>query len=116
MPKKQNTNGRGASGGARQPRNAVARFFDWNTFKPSMIETNDRPSFVEELTTYRDHLPELLERAGAYVVIKGQNFKILADREAALLYVEQNYKVDETVLVKKIVEKEPVLGLGGAVL
>jgi hypothetical protein len=97
------------------PRKPVARIFSWRNFDPSMVASDGRPSLVEELITYRDCLSELLEREGAYVVIKGKEYKILDDRESALCYAVENYG-SVPVLVKKIVAKEPVHGLGGASL
>ena len=92
-----------------------ACLFDWSKFDPAMVKSDGRPSLVEELTTYRDRLPELLQHEGAYVVIKGKSYKILPDREAALQYaMEQYWPVP--VLVKKIVDKETLNSLGGAVL
>jgi hypothetical protein len=79
-----------------------------------MVESDGRPSLVEELTTYRDRLPELLQHEGAYVVIKGKAYKILPDREAALRYATEQYW-PERALVKKTVGKEPLNSLGGAV-
>jgi hypothetical protein len=91
------------------------RLFDWSKFDPAMVESDGRPSLAEELTTYRDRLPELLQHEGAYVVIKGKTYKILPDREAALQYAMKRYW-PVPVLVKKIVAKEPLDSLGGAVL
>ena len=96
-------------------RRPEARLFDWSKFDPAMVESDGRPSLVEELTTYRDQLPELLQHEGAYVVIKGKTYKILPDREAALQYAIEQYW-PAPVLVKKIVDKEPLNSLGGAVL
>lgn len=89
--------------------------FNWSKFDPAMVKSDGRPSLVEELTTYRDRLPELLQHEGAYVVIKGKTYKILPDREAALEYAMKQYW-PVPVLVKKIVDKEPLNSLGGAVL
>ena len=101
----------------RKPRSRkpVARLFDWSRFDPAMVKSDGRPSLVEELTTYRDRLPELLRHEGAYVVIKGQEYKILPDREAALEYALKRYW-PEPALVQKIVAKQPFDTLGGAVL
>ena len=102
----------------RKPRirKPAVRLFDWRKFDPSMVVTSDgRPSLVEEFTTYRDRLPELLRHEGAYVVIKGQEYKILPDREAALEYALKRYW-PEPALVQKIVAKQPFDTLGGAVL
>jgi hypothetical protein len=99
----------------RPSRKPAADLFDWRKFEPSMFKGDGQPSLVEELTTYRDHLAELLEHEGSYVVIKGREFKILPDREAALAYSLDHYW-PEPALVKKIVAKEPIISLGGAVL
>jgi hypothetical protein len=102
-------------GAGKRPRKPVPRLFDWRKFDPSMVASDGRPSLVEELTTYRDRLSELLAREGAYVVIKGKEYEILDDRESALRYAVQRYG-SVPVLVKKIVASEPVHGLGGAIL
>jgi hypothetical protein len=101
----------------RKPRirKPAVRLFDWSTFDPSLVEGDGRPSLVEELTTYRDRLPELLEHAGEYVVIKGREYKILPDREAALEYALKRYG-PEPALVQEIVAEQPFDSLGGAVL
>ena len=100
----------------KRSRKPAVPMFDWRKFEPSMSEVGDgQPSLVEELTTYRDRLPELLEHEGEYVVIKGGEYKILPDREAALAYSLDHYW-PEPALVKKIVAKEPIITLGGAVL
>ncbi len=96
----------------RRPR---VRLFDRSKFEPSMVENNGQPSLVEELTTYRDRLPELLAHRGAYVVIKGKAHKILPDREAALEYAMKNYW-PAPALAKQIVDKKPFHSLGGATL
>jgi hypothetical protein len=102
----------------RKPRirKPAVRLFDWSKFEPSMVVTGDgRPSLVEEFTTYRDRLPELLEHEGAYVVIKGRDYQILPDREAAIQY-SLDHHWPEPALVMKIVAKQPFDSLGGAVL
>ena len=96
---------------AATPASRWRRIFDWSKFDPSMVAAGSRPSLVEELTTYRDRLPELLQREGAYVVIKGQDLTILDDRDAALRYVVEHYG-SMPVLVMKIVAREPVGSLG----
>ena len=97
----------------RKPR---VRYFHWSKFEPSMaVARPGQPSFVEELTTYRDRLPELLQHEGSYVVIKGQDYKIFPDRDTAFGYSLDHYW-PEHALVKKIVAKQPFDSLGGAVL
>ena len=96
----------------RKPR---VRYFDWRRFKPSMVlKREGQPYLVEELTTYRDMLPELLQHEGSYVVIKGKDYKILPDRDTALEYSLKNYWPDQA-LVMKIVAKQPYDSLGGAI-
>jgi hypothetical protein len=102
----------------RKPRTRkpTVRLFDWRKFDPSMVMTGDgRPSLVEELTTYRDRLPELLEHRGSYVVIKGRDCEILPDRESALEYALKRYG-PEPALVQEIVAEQPYDTLGGASL
>ena len=97
----------------RKPR---VRYFDWRRFKPSMVlKREGQPYLVEELTTYRDMLPELLQHEGSYVVINGKDYKILPDRDTALEYSLKNYWPDQA-LVMKIVAKQPYDSLGGAIL
>jgi hypothetical protein len=83
--------------------------FDWRDFRPEMLEGEGR--FVVELTTYRDHLDSLLADAGKYVAIKGREIiGIDEDLDAA---VEAAFRfVPESVLVKQIVEKEPIREVG----
>jgi hypothetical protein len=111
----ENPEARRNSRGGKRQRKPAARVFDWSQFDPSMIASDGRPSLVEELTTYRDRLPELLQREGAYVVISGRDYKIFDDREAALQYAVQ-HNGSTPVMVKQIVANESVRGLGGAVL
>lgn len=101
----------------RKPRvrKPVSRAFAWSRFDPAMVKSDGRPSLVEELTTYRDHLPELLEHEGAYVVIKGRDFTILPDRETALEYAMKQYW-PEPALVQQIVAEQRFDTLGGASL
>jgi hypothetical protein len=82
---------------------------DWRDFRPEMLPGGGR--FAVELTTYRDHLDSLLAEAGKYVVIKGHEIiGIYDDLEAA---VEASARfTPEPVLVKQIVEKEPIRQVG----
>jgi hypothetical protein len=98
--------------GGKRPRMPKVQYFDWSKFEPSMFEPGVGPSLVEELITYRDLLPKLLKHEGLYVVIKGQDYKILPDREAALQYVVDQYGATPA-LVMKIVAKQRVESLGG---
>ena len=67
--------------------------------------------FAVELTTYRDLLDSLLADAGKYVAIKGREIiGIYGDFDAA---VEAAFRfAPESVLVKQIVEKEPIRQVG----
>ena len=80
-----------------------------------VLKREGQPYLVEELTTYRDRLTELLQHEGSYVVIKGKDYKILPDRDAALEYSLKNYWPDQA-LVMEIVAKQPYDSLGGAFL
>lgn len=99
----------------KSSRKPTVPLFDWRKFDPSMVKVDEgQPSLVEELTTYRDRLPELLEHEGSYVVIKGQEYRILPDQESALGYALDHYW-PEPALVQQIVAKQPYDTLGGAV-
>ncbi len=100
-------------GGAKTPR-SQARFRNWRTFDPSKVVGD--LTLIEELTTYRDHLDELLKRKGDYVLIKGQRIiGIFADRQEA---IEKAYDLfaEEPALVKQIVARERIHSLGGVIL
>src|SRR5437868_1998541 len=79
--------------------------FDWRDFQPEMLQGNS--TLAVELTTYRDHLDSLLGDAGKYVVIRGrQIIGIYGDFDTA---VESTSRfAPEPVLVKQIVETEPI--------
>ena len=71
---------------------------------------------MTKLITYKDHLEELLERKGDYVLIKGrQVIGIFADRQEAIEKAVDLFG-GEPVLVKQIVVKEPIHTLGGGIL
>jgi hypothetical protein len=99
--------------GTQKPR-YQPRFRNWRTFDPSKV-VGDR-TLIEELTTYRDHLDELLKRKGDYVLIKGrQVIGIFADRQEA---IEKAYDLfgGQPALVKQIVARERIHTLGGVIL
>ena len=83
--------------------------FDWRDFRPEMLQ--GKSTFALELTTYRDHLDALLADAGKYVAIKGREIiGIYEDLDSA---VEVAFRfAPESVLVKQIVEKEPIRQVG----
>ena len=111
MPKKPSVRVNGNAGTAKRQSRPWSR--DWHDFDPSQIEGDQ--TLVEELTTYRDHLDELLERPGDYVLIKGkQVIGIFADRQEAIVKAYELFE-GEPALVKKIVEKEPLYTLGGVI-
>ncbi len=85
------------------------RSFDWRDFRPEMLQ--GQSTFAVELTTYRDHLDSLLADSGKYVVIKGRDIiGIHNDFDEA---VEAAFQfVPEPVLVKQIVEREPIREVG----
>jgi hypothetical protein len=90
--------------------------FDWRTFDPAMLPGGPDATLATELVTYRDHLDELLRHEGQYVVIKGREIAgFFRDRKAAVAAAIAAYGPGP-VLVKKIVEREPVRRVGHALL
>jgi hypothetical protein len=100
----------GANGGKRK-RRPSARFFDWRTSDPANFAGAE--GLADELTTYKEHLDELLRREGDFVLIKGrQVIGIYSDREQAL-QAALDRSQDHPFLVKRIVAKEPIHTTGG---
>jgi len=90
------------------------RYLNWRTLDPAKLKAAG--NMVDELTTYKEHLEELLKREGDYVVIKGrQVIGVFVDREQAVEKALDLFGGQPT-LVKKIVAKEPIHYLGGAAL
>jgi len=93
-----------------------AEYFDWRTFDPAMLEGGVKAPLAKELVTYRDRLDELLRNKGQYVVIKGQVIAgFYRDRKSAVTAAIAQYGSDP-VLIKKVVEKEPVRQIGHVIL
>ena len=89
-------------------------FFDWRSFEPSMLEGGAKAPLATEMVTYRDRLDELLQHEGEYVVIKGREIAgFFRDRRSAVEAAIEAYGPGP-YLVKKVVEKEPVLQIGHA--
>jgi hypothetical protein len=90
--------------------------FDWRTFDSSMLPGGADAPLAVELTTYRDRLDELLQHKGQYVVIKGQEIAgFFRNRRSAVEAATAAYG-PSPFLVKKVVEKEPILRIGHASL
>ena len=86
--------------------------FDWRTFEPGMLRGGADAPLATELVTYRDHLDELLRHEGQYVVIKGQVIAgFYRDRRAATVAAIAAFGPGP-VLVKRVVEREPVRRIG----
>jgi hypothetical protein len=99
-----------ANGGKRK-RRPSARFFDWRTSDPAKFAGAE--GLADELTTYKEHLDELLRREGDFVLIKGRHvIGIYGDREQALQAALDHFQ-DRSYLVKWIVAKEPIHSTGG---
>jgi hypothetical protein len=99
-----------AKGSRPKPKLPPIPLFNWRTFDPAMLGDDD--VLKEELTSYRDHLDELLKHEGAYVLIKGREvIGIFADKKAALQEAVNRFR-DQPALVMQIVEKEPFHYLG----
>jgi hypothetical protein len=106
----EQVNGKGKA--AKRP--PWRRFINWRTFDPSKVEGDQ--TLLEELITYKEHLEELLQRKGDYVLIKGrQVVGIFADRQQAIEKAVGLFG-GEPVLVKQIVVREPIHYLGGGML
>jgi hypothetical protein len=88
---------------------ASACMFNWREFNPAMLGGNDR--LAVELTTYRDNLDDLLLKRGMYVVIKGPRIQGVYREHRSAMKVALRF-APEPVLVKKIVEEEPVREIG----
>ena len=103
--------------GAKRLRKPRRRLFDWNKYDPAVARKDGRKdALTEELVTYRDHLKKLLEHQGKFVLIKGHEIVGIYElRDEALRESVDRFK-DAPVLIKQIIEKEPVRELGGAVL
>jgi hypothetical protein len=91
---------------------AAPGFIDWRDFDPSWLPGGEQAPLATELVTYRDRLDELLEHKGQFVVIKGRSvLGFYRDRQAALAAAFKEYGA-VSVLVKQVVETEPVRRLG----
>ncbi len=81
------------------------QFFNWRDFDPKRVVGT---TFEIELTTYFNHLDELLEHEGEVVVIKGSEILgYYPDKDTAIKHWTPIY-LHECFLVKKIVELEPI--------
>jgi hypothetical protein len=83
--------------------------FNWREFDPAML--NGKDDLAVELTAYRDHLDTLLKDRGKYVVIKGPEVIGIYRAHKAAMEVAFRF-APGPVLVKKIVEEEPVREIG----
>jgi hypothetical protein len=83
--------------------------FNWRDFDPATL--NGKNDLVHELTSYRDNLETLLEDRGKYVVIKGNEIIGIYRTQSSAMKVALRFAPGH-VLVKKIVEEEPVRETG----
>ncbi len=96
-------------------RQARAGFINWRDFDPSWLPGGEQAPLVSELLTYRDRLDELLLHEGQFVVIKGKSvLGYYRNRATALAAAFKKYG-GGPVLVKQIVEIEPVHRPGNVV-
>jgi hypothetical protein len=90
--------------------------FDWRAFDPVMLKGGWEAPLATELVTYRDRLDELLRHKGQYVVIKGREVAgFFHNRKSAVAAAIARYGPGP-VLIKKVVEREPVRRIGHAIL
>jgi hypothetical protein len=93
-------------------RRTAPGFIDWRDFDPSGLLGGEQAPLAAELMTYRDRLDELLKHKGQFVVIKGKSILgYYRDRQAALTAAFEEYGA-VPVLVKQVVEMEPVRRFG----
>ncbi len=91
-------------------------FVNWREFDPSWLPDGDRSTFATELCTYRDHLDEMLEHKGRFVAIRESTILgYYRTRQAAIAAAFERYGA-VPVLIKQVVELEPVRRLGGVIL
>jgi hypothetical protein len=98
--------------------------FNWRDFDPAWLPGGAQAALATELVTYRDHLDELLRHEGQYVVIKGTTILgIYRNWRAAIKVAESEGRpgfeatgYPTPILVKRIVEIEPVRRLGHVIL
>jgi hypothetical protein len=101
---------------SRPARPSAPGDIDWRDFDPSWLPGGEQAPLATELVTYRDHLDELLGHEGQFVDIKGKSvLGYYRDRQAALAAAFKEYGATP-VLVKQVVEKEPVRRPGNVVL
>ena len=88
-------------------------FFNWRTFDPSMLPDGENATLARELVTFHDKLDEMLHgHEGDFVVIKGgEIIGYHADRLDAVNSVFEKIGA-EPVLIKKVMEHDPLLHLG----
>jgi hypothetical protein len=83
--------------------------FNWRDFDPATM--NGKSELIIELTSYRDNLNTLLRDRGKYVVIKGPEIVGVYRTQDSAMKVALRF-APGPVLVKKIVEEEPVREVG----
>ena len=86
--------------------------FNWRDFDPATL--NGKNDLVDELTPYRDNLETLLRDRGKYVVIKGHEIIGVYRTQSSAMKVAFRF-APGPVLVKQIVEEEPVREIGHVV-
>jgi hypothetical protein len=97
---------------SHDPGHAAGRIFNWREFDPAMLDVKD--DLVTELIAYRDNLDTLLNDRGKYVVIKGS--EIIGVYRARRSAMKAAFRfAPGPVLVKEIVEQEPVREIGHVV-
>ena len=95
------------------PKREMTNSHSWRDFDVSMLPQGEKSRFATELTTYRDQLDELLKHEGKFVVIQGTSIiGYYGTREKAIAGAFKKCG-RAVVLVKQIVEIEPVVSLGG---
>jgi hypothetical protein len=91
-------------------------YFDWREFEPAMLKGGSGGRLLTELLAYRDRLDELLLHEGQYVLIKGRVVAgFFHTRKSAVAAAIAKYGPGP-VLIKKVVEREPLRRIGNTIL
>jgi hypothetical protein len=88
----------------------------WRDFDPSWLPGGERNALAREFATYRDRLDDLLEHKGQFVVIKGDRvLGFYRDQKKGLAAALEAFGA-VPVLVKRVVETEPIRRPGNVIL
>jgi hypothetical protein len=106
----------GKRSGEKTEARGSADVINWRDFDPSWLPHGEHDPLAREFAVYRDRIDELLEHAGQFVAIKGDRvLGFYRDRKSALAAALEAFG-PVPVLIKRVVETEPVRRPGNVVL